>query len=242
MKSSGQSNRLFSLLKIIGLLTLCSPIILCQQAQAEPNPPEAGKVTKSGDLLVALHYGIPFHLWSDRLYTNFELATLSLTYEKESGLWFFTKNPKLVKSYLLELRVSRIWGKGIEVSQDQVSPETWNKAMQEGRPPTVDWDHYQIGVIPYIRYYYPFTKDVRMYMEFGLGMSLLTQPLIEDGTTWNFNFSGGFGLDCKFKIPFFVYLKWEHFSNGGQAGIGLTDKRVIGPENMVFGIGTRFSL
>jgi len=114
--------------------------------------------------------------------------------------------------------------------------------MQEGRPPTVDWDHYQIGVIPYIRYYYPFTKDVRMYMEFGLGMSLLTQPLIEDGTTWNFNFSGGLGLDCKFKIPFFVDLKWVHFIHGGQAGIGLTDKRVIGPENMVFGIGTRFSL
>ncbi|MCJ7832826.1 MAG: acyloxyacyl hydrolase, partial [Deltaproteobacteria bacterium] len=206
------------------------------------NLPGDGVRTNPQGLLVALHYGYPNRIWSDRLYSNFELATLSLTYEKESGLWPFTKNKELIKSFMLEFRLSRIWGKGIEVSQDQVSPETWDRAMQEGRRPTVDWDHYQIGLIPYYRFYYPLNKEIRLYFEAGLGLALLNKPLIEDGTTWNFLFSGGFGLDCKFKTPFYTFLKLEHFSNGGQAWKGFTDNRVIGPENLVFGIGMRFPL
>lgn len=242
MKLTGQKNRVLFLLKIIILITLFSPIIICQWAEAESNPPGDGITTNRRSLLVDVHYGIPWHIWSDRLYWNFELATLSLTYEKDSGLWPFTKNKELVKSFLLEFRLSRIWGKDIELSQDQVSQETWDRARQEGRYPTVDWDHYQIGLTPYARFYYPIAKAIRLYFEVGLGMTLLNKPLIEDGTTWNFLFSGGFGLDCKFKTPFYCFLKMEHFSNGGQLWKGFTDKRVIGPESIVFGIGMRFPL
>ena len=210
--------------------------------QAQTNPPENESPTSPRSLLVGFDYGYPNRIWSDRLYSNFQLATLSFIYEKESGLWFFSKNPERVKSLLLEFRLSRIWGNGIAVSHDQVSPEIWERARQEGRDPTVDWDHYQIALIPYLRFYYPLSKIIRLYFEFGLGFSLLNKPLIYDGTTWNFNFSGGFGLDFKVKIPFYTFIKLEHFSNGGDAWEGITDKRVIGPENIVFGLGMRFSL
>ena len=52
-------------------------------------------------------------MWSERLYSNFEMATLSLTYEKESGLWPFTKNKELVKSFLLEFQLSGYGERGL---------------------------------------------------------------------------------------------------------------------------------
>ncbi|MBI4768119.1 MAG: acyloxyacyl hydrolase [Deltaproteobacteria bacterium] len=228
-------------MKLFLVLVFC-PLVFCRPAEAETNSPVNEPVTNPGSLLVSSGYGPPFHMWSERLYSNFELATLSLTYEKESGLWPFTKNKELVKSFLLELQLSRIWGKGIELEQDQVSQETWDKAVQEGRSPTVDWDHYQIALVPYYRFYYPLGQKVRLYFEAGFGLALLNKPLIEDGTIWNFLINGGFGLDFKFKRPFTISLKLQHFSNGGDAQLGITDKRVIGPENLMFGFGMRFPL
>jgi hypothetical protein len=240
-KSPGQRRRK-AVLITLALISVFLSFLFCRPTEAETNLTVEEPLSKPKSLMIGFDYGIPNHIWSDRLYTNFELATLSFTYEKESGLWPFTKNPKLVTSFLLELRFSHIWGKNIEISQDQVSQETWDRAMQEGRPPTVDWDHYQIGLTPYYRFYYPFSKTVRTYFEIGMGFTLLDRPLIEDGTTWNFLFSGGFGLDFKFKTPFYTFIKLEHFSNGGQASKVITDKRVIGPENLVFGLGMRFPL
>jgi hypothetical protein len=56
--------------------------------------------------------------------------------------------------------------------------------------------------------------------------------------------SGGFGLDWKIKNwPFYSFVRFEHFSNGGKLWKeGFTDKRVIGPETIVFGVGMRFPL
>ena len=217
-------------------------LILCQMTEAESYPPGDGSITNSRSILVDAHYGIPFHIWSNRLYHPFELATISLAYEKEAGLWPFTENKELVKSFLLEFRLSRIWGNGIEVSRDQLPPGIFDRDWLEGRRPTVDWDQYQIGLIPYSRFYYPLTKGIRLYFEAGAGMTMLNKPMIEDGTAWNFLFSAGFGLDCKSKTPFYILLKLEHFSNGGALWNGITNKQVIGPENLVFGIGMRFPL
>jgi hypothetical protein len=242
MNSTYKQNRIFFLIKVVLVITLFSIFLFYQKAKAESNPPGEATTPSPKSLLLDLHYGIPFHLWSDHLYWNFQIATLSLTYEKEWGLWPFTKNKDLVKSFLLEFRLTRIWGKDIPLSDDQVSQETLAKAHQEGRNPTVDWDHYQIGLTPYLRFYYPLAKKIRLYAELGMGLTLLDKPLIEDGTTWNFLFSGGFGLDFKFKTPFYTFLKVEHFSNGGQLWKGFTDKRVIGPEAIVFGLGMRFPL
>jgi hypothetical protein len=241
MKSSGHPNWSARLIRLFLVLVFFS-LVFCRQAKAETGSPVDEPVTNPRSLLVSFGYGTPFHMWSERLYSNFELATLSLTYEKESGLWPFTKNKELVKSFLLEFQLSRIWGKGIELDQDQVSQETWDRAVQEGRRPTVDWDHYQIALVPYYRFYYPLSKAIRLYFEAGFGLALLNKTLIEDGTIWNFLISGGFGLDVKFKIPFNISLKLQHFSNGGDAQLGITDKRVIGPENLMFGFGMRFPL
>lgn len=232
------------LFKKFFLIILFGLFVFCQQTEAESNLPVNESTTNPLNLSVALHYQTPAPLLSDRLYHNWELATLSITHEKESGLWPFSKNKELVKSILWEFRLSRIWGKGIEISQDQVSQEVWDRAKQEGHDPRVDWDHYLIGVLPSYRFYYPLSKAVRFYFEGGVGMTLLNKPLIEGGTIWNFLISGGIGLDCKFKTPFYSFLKFEHISNGGNTWNGLTSNpvRVIGPEGLVFGIGTRFSL
>ncbi len=241
MKSSAQQNWSAWLIKLF-LVLVVYPLVFCLPAKAETSPPVTEPVVNPGSLLVSFGYGTPFHMWSERLYSNFQLATFSFTYEKESGLWPFTNNKELVKSFLLELQLSRIWGKGIELDQDQVSQETWDKAVQEGRRPTVDWDHYQIALVPYYRFYYPLSKVIRLYFEAGFGLALLNKTLIEDGTIWNFLITGGLGLDFKFKIPFNISLKLQHFSNGGDAQLGITDKRVIGPENLIFGFGMRFPL
>jgi hypothetical protein len=242
-KSCGPQNKGPLLVKFFSCI-LFSLLIFCQQTEAESDRPTNDPLTNINNLSVALHYQTPLPLMSDRLYAHWQLATLSVTHEKESGLWPFTKNKELVKSFLWEFRLSRIWGKGIELSQDQVSPEVWDKAQQEGKYPTVDWDHYLIGVLPSYRFYYPLSKAVRLYFEGGLGMTLLNKPLIEGGTIWNFLISGGFGLDCKFKTPFFTFIKFEHISNGGNTWNTFTSNpvRVIGPEGLVFGLGTRFSL
>jgi hypothetical protein len=241
LEKSGRQNKSSRILKLFIILVFTT-FVFCQLAGAESDLPGTESVTHPKSLSLELHYGTPFHIWSDRLYSNFQLATLSLTYEKESGLWPFTSNKELTKSFLLEFRLSHIWGKDIELDQDQVSQETWDRAKQEGRNPTVDWDHYQIALIPYYRFYYPLSKEIRIFFEGGFGFSLLNKPLIEDGTAWNFIISGGLGLDFKFKTPFYTFLKLEHFSNGGDANLGITDKRVVGPESLVFGIGMRFPL
>jgi hypothetical protein len=241
MKSYGQQNWSARLIILFLTLVFCS-LVSYPPAEAETGSTVNEPAANPRSLSVSLEYGTPFHLWSERLYSNFQLATLSLTYEKESGLWPFTKNKELVKSFLLEFQLSRIWGKGIELEQDQVSQETWDRAVQEGRRPTVDWDHYQIALVPYYRFYYPLSKITRLYIEAGFGLALLNKTLIEDGTIWNFLITGGLGLDFKYKIPFSISLKLQHFSNGGDAQLGITDKRVIGPENLMFGFGMRFPL
>ncbi len=241
-KKKDQRDRKGSWILIFAFLLLFLFPAFCQGAEAESSSPVNEPVTNPSSLSITFEYGTPFHIWSDRLYSPFQLATLSLTYEKESGLWPFTKNPKLVKSFLLELQLTHIWGNGIGLDVVQVSQETWDKAVREGREPTVDWDHYQIALVPYYRFYYPLTKAVRLYFEAGIGLALLNKPLIEDGTVWNFLFTGGFGLNFKYKIPFNISLKLQHFSNGGDANLGITHQRVVGPETLMFGLGIRFPL
>ncbi len=219
-------------------------VLFVPLANADATAPVNEPTTTPQNLSVALHYQTPIPLMSDRLYSNWAAMTLSCNYEKESGLWPFTKNEKFVKSLLLEVRLSRIWGKDIVLGQDQVSEDDWERARQEGHDPTVDWDHYLIGVMPSYRFYYPMTPAVRGYVEAGIGITVLNKPLIEEGTLWNFLLSGGMGLDFRVKIPFFAFIKFEHISNGGNTWNSLTSNpvRVIGPEGLVFGLGTRFSL
>jgi hypothetical protein len=226
------------------LLLFLSIFFLSAHSQAGSDPSAFPQTQRPISLLFHLQYGIPYQYVSDSLYSNFNLASLAVSLEKECGLWPFFNNQKLVESLILEFRLSRIWGKDIELSQDQVSPQIWDQAQKEGRRPRTSWDHSQIGLVPFYRMYYPFNKKVRAYAEAGLGITFLDAPLIEEGTRWNFQISGGLGLDYYLKgIPFYSFLRFEHFSNGGKLWKeGFTDQRVIGPETLILGLGFRIPL
>jgi hypothetical protein len=204
-----------------------------------------GKTDQSSSLLVHFQYGWPQQYFSDQLYENHNQAALCFSLEKPFALLPFLKKTRLDQSVLLEFRLARIWGNDIELLEDQVSTVEWETALAQGRKPTTDWDSYMVGLTPYYRIYYPLSKSVRLYGEFGLGFLYLDDKLIDDGTRWHFLLSGGVGLDWNIiKYPFFTFIRFEHFSNGGVIwdGKGFTNKDVIGPETIILGVGFRFSL
>lgn len=209
------------------------------RAESAPSVPQKPK-----NLLIHFQYGWPHQYVSEILY-DFQMAGLGIALEKECSLLPFWDNKKLVESLLLEFRFSKIWGKNIKLEKDQVSKEVWDQAQKEGHLPRTDWDHYQIGLTPYYRLYYPLTEQIRVYTEVGVGFTLLNEPLIEEGTKWNFLMTGGVGLDWKTEnVPLYSFIRVEHFSNGGKLwnGGGFTNSRVIGPETITFGVGVRYPL
>ena len=203
------SGRLFVLISLfLGGMVLFLPAI----AQTQTENPQQQKAPRPLSLLVHAQYGYPFQYVSEILYENFQVASLSLSLEKECGLWPFFGNKKLVESLLLEFRLSKIWGQDIPLVRDQVSPAVWNQAQQEGQRPTTNWDLYQVGLTPYYRLYYPLSPTVRVYGEAGLGITLLNKPLIEEGTQWNFLLTGGLGLDWKIKNQHFYFNPESYFT------------------------------
>jgi hypothetical protein len=190
-----------------------------------------------------LMQGWPYRVASDKLYENFKITSLGLTIEKECGLWPFFQNKKIIESLLLELRFSHIYGRGIPLGEDQMPKETWARFIQEGRKPSADWDHYQIGLTPFYRWYYPLSSDLRFFAELGLGLTYLNETLIEDGTKFNVLFTGGLGLDWKLKNhPFFIMTRFEHFCKGDGSNNFINAKRNIGPEALFIGMGIRYPL
>ncbi len=196
-------------------------------------------------LLFNLQYGWPTKYFSKRLYSNFNTFSLNAAYEKECGVIPFFKGVPLSESLLLEFRLMKIWGSGIPLNDDQVSKEKLAEARRRGNEPTTSWDTYQIGLTPYYRIYYPVTKDFRPYFELGAGLTWLLEELIENGTRWNFSLYSGIGTDFKIcDLPLYAFLRFEHFSNGMKlwSQLGIEDKKLIGPETIVFGLGFRFPL
>jgi outer membrane protein W len=204
-----------------------------------------GQGNKSPSLLASIQYGQPTQYFSQKLYSNFNTAALNLTYEKEGPYLKFLDRVHLLDSLLLEFRFLKIWGNNIPLYYDQVSPEKREQATRDGKEPTTDWDTYQVGLTPYYRLYYPVTKSFRPYFELGVGLTWLFEELVENGTRWNFSLYSGIGMDFKlFEIPLFAYFRFEHFSNGMKlwSQLGIDEKRLIGPETMVIGLGFRFPL
>jgi hypothetical protein len=198
---------------------------------------------KGKSLLVQFQSGWPVQLVSEILYDNTRVNTLNIGFDYELASWVFLKRIRLIGSLLTELRLSKIYGREVPLSRDQVSTQVWLQAENEGRSPTTNWDLFQIGLTPIYRVYAPLSKDIRPFLEAGIGLTYLQDSLIKEGTAWNFLLLLGIGSDWKLcgGLPLSVYLRLEHFSNGGKLGgaWGFTEKRVIGPETMALGLGVR---
>lgn len=193
--------------------------------------------------MVQFQSGWPVQLVSEILYDNTRVNTLNIGFDYELASWMFLKRIRLIGSLLTELRLSKIYGREVPLSRDQVFTQVWLQAEKEGRSPTANWDLFQIGLTPIYRLYAPLSKDIRPFLEAGIGLTFLQDSLIKEGTAWNFLLLLGIGSDWRLCgcLPLSVYLRLEHFSNGGKIGgaWGLTEKRVIGPETMALGLGVR---
>ncbi len=205
-------------------------------------PPETKAPHPERSLLFSLQYGWPARYFSDKLYSNFKTFSFNAAFEKECGVIIFPAGGPLSESLLLEFRLLKIWGNAIPLNDDQVSSEKLARAKQQGHEPTVNWDTYQLGLTPFYRIYYPITKNIRPYFELGAGLTWLLEELVENGTRWNFSLYSGLGTEFRWGgLPFFAFLRLEHFSNGMKYWhqMGLSDQRLIGPETMALGLGVR---
>jgi hypothetical protein len=208
-------------------------------------PPEGKGPYPTKSLLFSIQYGWPARYFSQKLYSNFNTFSLNVTYEKECGAIPFSAGVPLSESLLLEFRLLKIWGSAIPLNDDQVSVKMLAPTKLLGNEPTVNWDTYQLGLTPYYRIYYPITKNLRPYFELGAGLTWLLEELIEDGTRWNFSLYSGIGTEFRLGgLPFHAFFRMEHFSNGMKywSQMGLSEKRLIGPETLVLGLGFRHPL
>ena len=214
-------------------------------AAADPVEPDRKRETLPQNLRVHFQYGWPTRYFSQKLYYNFNTASLNLTWEKECPPLPFLTRLNLLESLLLEFRLLKIRGINIPLYYDQVSPAKLAQFNAAGREPTTNWDTYQIGLTPYYRLYHPLTKSLRPYLELGAGLTWLLEELVENGTRWNFSLYAGVGTDFKlFDLPLFAFFRFEHFSNGMKlwSQMGIEEKRLIGPETMAIGLGFRYPL
>ncbi len=227
---------------ILSLLSILAGLLPLPALGADPGSAEEEPKRTLKSYLLSLEYGRPAQFLSTQKYANFHVATVALSREWEFRELLLPEKWNLAESLLVEIRLSHIWGKDIPLMLDEASQENLVKAQSEGRWPTVDWDHYQVAVTPLYRPYYPLSRKARFYAEIGAGFSWLNKPLVDNGTQWNFSLIAGVGLEREiYKIPGYVYLRAEHFSNGAQLWnhFGF-DRANIGLESLVLGIGVRF--
>jgi hypothetical protein len=224
------------------IFSVAALFLLRLPACADPGQPAEAQSHPYKSYLASLEYGRPAQFLSHQKYPNFQQVTLILSREWEYGSLVIPKKHGFVESLLVEFRLSKLWGKNIPLMLDEASPAAAEQARQGGRWPTADWDHYQVGITPFYRFYYPLSSKTRPYAEFGAGFAVLNKPLVDNGTAWNFSMMAGLGIEKEiYKIPFYVVLRAEHFSNGAQLWnkFGFT-KSNIGVETAVLGVGVRF--
>ena len=184
-------------------------------------------------------FGLPAQFLSGMRYANSRQATFALFREWQPGPVLLPES--VLESFLLELRLTRIWGANIPLEPDEVSSERAAQFRAEGRPLTGNWSDWQIGFIPCYRVSLPLSRETRPYVEFGAGLSVLAHPLIDNGTSWNFSLLAGLGVEKEIgNFPFHIALRAEHFSNfaGLWSQFGFT-KANIGVEAVVLSVGLR---
>ncbi len=227
---------------ILSLLSILAVLLPVRAVGADPGSSEEEPKRPFKSYLVSMEYGWPAQFLSSQKYANFQAVTAILSREWEYRSLLMPEKWNLAESFLMEFRLSKIWGEDIPLMLDEVSPENQAKAESEGKWPTTDWDHYQVAITPFYRLYYPLSGKTRLYAEVGAGFSWLNKPLVDNGTQWNFSMMAGVGIEREiYKIPWYAVLRAEHFSNGAQLWnkFGF-DKANIGLETAVLGIGVRF--
>ncbi|MBW2219033.1 MAG: acyloxyacyl hydrolase [Deltaproteobacteria bacterium] len=170
--------------------------------------------------------GRPFHIWSAKTYKGYKNVSNGIFMEWETDA--LIPFSQLINHTLrIELRYLNLWGT-IELKDDQVPEEEW----LQGGPFYTTLNHKRFSTTVVRRwiifsYYY-----IRPTIHLGLGMSWTDKEILKEGTNYNFDFVGGFGIefDVTNKLSGNIGARWEHFSNGGA--IYFTNKRVIGPESI----------
>ncbi len=193
------------------------------------------------DQLASIALGLPVRFLSATRYANSRQATFTLSQQWGPRSLLLPRPAGAFESVLLDLRLSRIWGREIPLEADEVSPAHAARFAAWGRPPTGIWNAWQIGVLPCYRISLSLPRETRPYVELGAGAALLSQPLIDNGTTWNFLLAAGAGVEKEIAgVPFHVALRAEHFSNFAALWkrFGF-NKANIGVESLALSVGFR---
>jgi hypothetical protein len=178
--------------------------------------------------------GTQYHIFSANQYKGHKQNALAVFLERESGYWV-PLPVETQRTYRWELRYMDISGT-IEIEEVQV-PED----KRTGGPYFVTLDHYQVALLCVRRWVFLPDYFLRPSIHLGLGFSMLDNPILEEGTRYNFNLIGGGGLEMDLSPSWTAYfdVRWEHYSNGGK--MGLCDAAVIGPESINAVLGIRYA-
>jgi len=182
-------------------------------------------------------WGRHHHIWSSSNYKGFRNRHFGLFMEWEDDP-FSLFSVDMDRTWRAELRYAKLYGT-FKIDDDQVVKER----LVEGQPNWAKLDnHYSISLLAVRRWIFLPNRAIRPNAHLGFGFSVMNESVIENGTTWNFNFVGGGGLEYDVIKKWTVYgdVRWEHFSNGGQ--VYLTNKDVIGPESVNIVLGIRYLL
>jgi hypothetical protein len=177
--------------------------------------------------------GISHRFWSIKNYKGYENNTLGLFEEWEMARWTSSIIPCMA-SVRGELRYMDLFGT-IELVEKQVPLEKC-----DGGPYLKDLSSlWQIAALCVPRLVLFPNSVFRPSLHAGVGLSVLNDKILENGTIYNYNLLAGCGFEVDFlrQWSMLADIRLEHFSNGGR--MYLTNRAVIGLESVSGMIGLR---
>ncbi|MEI7435433.1 MAG: acyloxyacyl hydrolase [bacterium] len=172
-------------------------------------------------------------LWSVKEYTGYKPGRVGLFREAEIGDGTHPGIPWRW-SVRYELMCERLSGT-VELVEDQVPPDE-----RTGGPYMKSLNGlWQLAGLWVPRVVFFPNSPVRPSLHAGIGLSVMNEKILEEGTYYNFNFVGGGGVEADISKLWSVFVdcRLEHYSNGGA--MSLTDKAVIGLESISCVLGVR---
>jgi len=170
-------------------------------------------------------YGQPHQLWSIKQYDGYETMAVGIFRE-----WVSNPNPigpiPFSRHWRAFAKVEHFYG-DVELAPGQVP-----LAQQDGGPYYAHLDHYQLAFLLSRRWVLGPRWKIHPTANLGAGLSIMNDKMIEDGTLHNYNLEAGYGLEWNITHGWVANadVEYKHFSNGGR--MYLSDKDVIGPEDV----------